>query len=900
MTPSLNNCQQPPPSSKGVVTQGRGTSTSPSRNPWNASMDALGRRSPSYADVTSGRASPTMHQADAAPQTEQTPAAEPTGVAAAPQAQAGYNSDELHVLDIEKALATPTADFPDLPRTPVRAVRTGLDRRPGLHPQSPGATSPSSPLANALQKKKDKKTNKGKAKMTKRKQKLALIGIGLPPSSPPPPSPEDEDAVPQRIPSEPRKRRRTSAQLGGENDDVPADSSRLQPSPVAAPPVAHHRTANGEDEPDANHDRGLDYGLTTASILAAGGIDPTLLTDVHHPRPLRPFSVSQLEPQAGPVYLPHQLAGPAHPPRQEPRAASFAGFWRAGTQPAYRSSRPVTPSANHERPAPSFAQRWGSAIPRLPTRSSPSRASIAHRQTRTSATPTTYPQHNEPAAGPSHPTTSSTYFEVPTAGPSRLPMDPPNAAPAGLTWQIPLTRSAFELDRPDHSRAQSAMSIEQDGPPPPPPLPSTQAPSQHPFYRFRARTPAPHHEPYYRAPPAGPNGAQDFEMAGPPAPPARNLYAEPNHRQQPPPDIPRPAGPLHPIAPALPTMIPLSSVAVTPAPNGNWLPIIGGVHPFWPVDNIDRPQVNTWIGRNTPAVLVSVARQGALDGDGYTKRLAIETVLRDQGGVRNPPIINHRGENEPPHWIAVFGINDYERVSLLRRIWISTEAITIGIIDFTFDTSPFLGFWTNIHLFPDATEDGMRRSVQSALDHILYNEGEILHRFIEKDIASDGGRWRNSTLDHAYMYVRQSVRVDILRRRAPGDKIAPLARIYCEPPTANFAEWLIFRDRIRTYHFGKLNADGPAHLNITYKCKTCHAIDHPTGLCYLHAVPGWLGPKGDKSDSHDDETTRLATPGQSQQTNTSQANVERGRSRNRGPSRGRGGRGSNASRNRGR
>jgi hypothetical protein len=66
-------------------------------------------------------------------------------------------------------------------------------------------------------------------------------------------------------------------------------------------------------------------------------------------------------------------------------------------------------------------------------------------------------------------------------------------------------------------------------------------------------------------------------------------------------------------------------------------------------------------------------------------------------------------------------------------------------------------------------------------------------------------------------------------------------RLYVEPPTTVREHW----SRLRRL-FGKLQImtalHGTARLQCAFRCHICPSIDHPTALCPLPNLPGWLGP----------------------------------------------------------
>jgi hypothetical protein len=65
--------------------------------------------------------------------------------------------------------------------------------------------------------------------------------------------------------------------------------------------------------------------------------------------------------------------------------------------------------------------------------------------------------------------------------------------------------------------------------------------------------------------------------------------------------------------------------------------------------------------------------------------------------------------------------------------------------------------------------------------------------------------------------------------------------LYVDPPTNNREAWGQLR-----HLFGKIQVmtalHGTARLQRAFCCKICPAVNHPTPLCPLHHLPGWLGP----------------------------------------------------------
>ncbi|KAJ7901357.1 hypothetical protein B0H13DRAFT_2336118 [Mycena leptocephala] len=115
-------------------------------------------------------------------------------------------------------------------------------------------------------------------------------------------------------------------------------------------------------------------------------------------------------------------------------------------------------------------------------------------------------------------------------------------------------------------------------------------------------------------------------------------------------------------------------------------------------------------------------------------------------------------------------------------------------------------------------------------------------------------------------------------------------RLYVNSPTNDRGYWTQLR-RL----FGKLHImtalHGTARLQRAFRCRICPSIDHPTGLCPLPSVPGWLGPTHTTIAAIEDAGRQAAAKAQVQmRLNVSDgaggSNARMGNNRNQGPSNG--------------
>ncbi|KAJ7863363.1 hypothetical protein B0H13DRAFT_1899657 [Mycena leptocephala] len=88
-------------------------------------------------------------------------------------------------------------------------------------------------------------------------------------------------------------------------------------------------------------------------------------------------------------------------------------------------------------------------------------------------------------------------------------------------------------------------------------------------------------------------------------------------------------------------------------------------------------------------------------------------------------------------------------------------------------------------------------------------------------------------------------------------------RLFVDPPTNEREFW----GQLRRL-FGKLNVMtalyGTARLQRAFRCRICPSIDHPTPLCPLPGLPGWLGPTPATIAALEDASRQAVTKAQEQ------------------------------------
>lgn len=95
--------------------------------------------------------------------------------------------------------------------------------------------------------------------------------------------------------------------------------------------------------------------------------------------------------------------------------------------------------------------------------------------------------------------------------------------------------------------------------------------------------------------------------------------------------------------------------------------------------------------------------------------------------------------------------------------------------------------------------------------------------------------------DDAQAYFTNTMYVRRLDCRARGNTHAPVFIIYMNSPATDYhsyRKWSAFCKTINLSH----SLYGSGTLRAPGVCAGCHAQDHPTGLCRLPKVDGWLSP----------------------------------------------------------
>jgi len=175
----------------------------------------------------------------------------------------------------------------------------------------------------------------------------------------------------------------------------------------------------------------------------------------------------------------------------------------------------------------------------------------------------------------------------------------------------------------------------------------------------------------------------------------------------------------------------------------------------------------------------------------------------------------------------------------------------------------------------DQAKEKVRRSVMKTLfDDVGTEPRKKVEAFItvnRDNIQAD------LTTEEARLFVRESVKVEILEIIVPGKKIlTPVYNVYIHPPTTNeelLGRWRTWASR-QKFHAG--NHGVGLRYTPAFTCNHCKTVDHPSGLCpHAKAKRGKTGGRTDEPDDDDlfptekepgppGPKTKPPTPGSSQ------------------------------------
>ncbi|TFY55162.1 hypothetical protein EVJ58_g8418, partial [Rhodofomes roseus] len=706
---------------------------------------------------------------------------------------------------------------------------------------------PVPPQATTLQKKKKKNASK---------KLIAHIGLGLP--LPPTTGASDTDApTPSRDASGQRKRRRTSdrAEDGGNKPGSQSAATRVQNTPSPSPtrpisPIDEHELTpgyNSEREP------------TVGELDAFNGLNPATINPVNRPPP---FTLPPTEWEAS-----REGAWTV------PTAQNDALNWGAYIQDT-DFELPQTQQPRNETPGyfedpemddlirsvgfPTLHGRTRMNDPQEPTAPSNQRHPVHSYVSQGGASRITVPMY---APVPTDPRTYSTNVAYPPPPELRTyarhdnghgPRPPPSMGQE----QYPRLASRNEqLPHAMHLPCVRVTTGSQVGRLLLPLLPVSTTPWA--SRNTRARTPASVDGRQLYA--AQANGQQQYDSAGiepssryPNYPPGANL-------------APATAGPSN-TAPAHATDGPTHAyqayggqtslprhmwiqATVTPAPHGDWRPIQGETF-YFKQDGQCPTRHSGWLSSLRPAVLASFVGHGARDNDpdSWDRMERLRKLLTEEFGVPVPELYlpntadgNRPRLNSDPVYLLVQGITSDQQGALVRKKYHVTKELQVHFSDLSLAPSTWIGSFEKKDAFGPMTPEQILPFFRATFNREPLRSLTI--DTIERDKKLGRlSKWGITPTNIAYEITIQSIRVRTVARRSTGGGNDPIVQLYCESPTFHPHDWTIWRDIAREQPYSTEHGAKAALIRNAVKCKMCHSVDHPIGLCDLPTVPGWNGP----------------------------------------------------------
>ncbi|KAJ7878254.1 hypothetical protein B0H13DRAFT_2545725 [Mycena leptocephala] len=231
----------------------------------------------------------------------------------------------------------------------------------------------------------------------------------------------------------------------------------------------------------------------------------------------------------------------------------------------------------------------------------------------------------------------------------------------------------------------------------------------------------------------------------------------------------------------------------------------------------------------------------------------------------------------PTLWLAADIPNNLVQGIIDNRI-LSSTAITLFPLPYTMPVTGFIGVFAG---FTIPNSDAGANAARNLLRTAIAANNEIAqfvqtHRDAFRPQVSAGEAWEA---------VLASITVHAIALLVNGTNTVAW-RLYIDPPTNNRVHW---GQLCRL--FGKLQIMtalyGTARLQRAFRCRICPSVDHPTPLCPLPGLPGWLGPTPATVAALEDTSRAAAAKAQEQMRLNSSAGAA-GSSSNSGTGRGRG------------
>ncbi|KAF9455383.1 hypothetical protein BDZ94DRAFT_1369154 [Collybia nuda] len=305
-----------------------------------------------------------------------------------------------------------------------------------------------------------------------------------------------------------------------------------------------------------------------------------------------------------------------------------------------------------------------------------------------------------------------------------------------------------------------------------------------------------------------------------------------------------------------------------------------------PGDGFPVPQLGDSVWRNIPPTMKAnwTAKPGPkawarLYRAYYTEDMSsqaqdikklIERFTNAPDVLVSTPIAENRPSpaSGPPHHFLISGLSQHAHDRLINTRVIATETTIILTIPFIQPLPEYIGTLENFSLGESEHDKKIvANTVKSALET---NPG--ITAFVNDHLPRTNPRTTLPT--------PTSIRIETLRIRTSKTTNKVVWNIYCvNPPPLPFNKYIQWAKMIKGLNFptedfgaGRMRSTDHRGINKQFHCAGCKSCDHPTGLCPLPDIQGWLGP------AHATEDLSLYD----QHTTHTESNRGRGRGQSRG------------------
>ncbi|KAH9833138.1 uncharacterized protein C8Q71DRAFT_725814 [Rhodofomes roseus] len=252
----------------------------------------------------------------------------------------------------------------------------------------------------------------------------------------------------------------------------------------------------------------------------------------------------------------------------------------------------------------------------------------------------------------------------------------------------------------------------------------------------------------------------------------------------------------------------------------------------WEKKGLAPKQVKVWnnLGRDNPFIVVQFGELRA-EHAGMNERAvflySLLTCLSERTDIRvNPghsPLeekeYNNNKDAPPnvePFWIGIKNLPKEWCLVLARAAWLHAGNHILNFVLWRNDLPTLCAAFRSVFRFRALLKE------DSELQEITVN---ILLRDIGK-----GGR-RRAVQDDAFGAILDSVDVEVHNCRITPHTSEDVAFIHITSPTADWQDWVLFRNAIQAHGFGSLTAGHRVAFKTRVFCGFCHSIGHPIGRC---------------------------------------------------------------------